>query len=248
MAVYGSLNVEFGDYQLMTQPDIVAISDPQASQIRWTDCVHELASAIDMCAATLVVVAGHQGIFRDYLDVIARTKPEVRIREAEAAIVSQMRAPKPRLYVTGFHHVDDSEIHRILRRVKELAYPGTFGRVRAIVEEGGGPAGRLSVLKHELMRPLASVRLLLQLEDESGGRAIDASLAARISTAIRDGRRRLDEANQYCEPTEDFAQALGGVSALFDTDVARITSDPRSFNVWIDELNEALDKVRQEAR
>jgi type II secretory pathway component PulM len=242
---YESLKVSFGDYLLIAEPDVQGGTSAQA---RWTDRLRKVAAEIRDAAASIVVVAAHQGIFHDYLDAIEESKAEVRVRRAENDLAEELGASAPKLYVTGFHREHDSEIYRILLKPRELAVPGTFARVRALVEEGGGPAGQISVLKHGIMRPFASVRLLLQLDEENGRGGVDPRLVARVDTAIREGRARLAAAARKYEQTSQFTGAVEKTARLFEAEVERITADPRALNDWIDELNAALDCLRQEAR
>lgn len=231
-----------GEFFLISRPDGL---DPR-KQVAWGTCIDPLLEHVAPHSPTRLVVLGHKGIFRGMMPGQERYDAECRVRSAEASLRELLPQPVPSIWVYGFHHeLQSSEIWQLLESPGQLMVPGTLARLRSIVEEGGGPLGRLSALKHELMRPFASVRLRLQVEAERGSRRLDPESIDRVVTAIDEGRRQLLHIRESFEQTRNFERALDRAHGLLDEDLQAITSDPDRFNGWIDRLNDALDAVRE---
>lgn len=244
--IFGSTTATFDqECRVVTQPDSMLGTTMQTS---WKHCIDQVVREIRRNPAGLVVVLGHKGIFESNLPTLDRYKAEVRVASAENELREKLGAQPPTVYVSGFHHLPDSAIYRLLADPSCLGSPGTFTKLRAIVEDGGGPLGRLSVLKHDLMRPFASARLLLQLEAEEGSQKMSRALIERITGAVQQGRADLARVETKAEENPTFHDAVANARSLLARDVHTIAADAASFNLWIDQLNAALDEARREAR
>jgi hypothetical protein len=217
-------------------------------QVDWADCIDQLISASREKATSIIIVVAHKGVFRRRLSELDGHKAEARVLSAENEVVEKIGAPAPPVYVSGFHHVRESQIAGLLADPRDLKLPGVFGRIRSLVEAGGGPLGQLSVIKHDLMRPFSSVRLLLQIEAERGDRRLDPLVVQRVSSAIVKGQKDLESLIEKYEATDPFKTAIAKARDVLAEDVATITTDSSAFNGWVDKLNAALDCVRVEAR
>lgn len=238
---------QIGEFYLITRPD--GPDKDVKNQVSWESCINTLLADVAAYSPTRLVVLGHKGIFRDVMLDSEQQKVESRIRRAEKRLLELLPKPAPALSIFGFHHeLQSSEIWRLLQKPEQLMVSGTLARLRSIVEEGGGPLGKLSALKHQLMRPFASVRLRLQIAAERGNRQLDPESIDRVAAAITSGHTALLEIRASLEPTHSFERALERARGLLEEDLNAITADADHFNGWIDRLNDALDAVRKEAR
>lgn len=239
-----------GTIKTFQEVRVVARFDTEVAdiQIDWADCVDQLLNASREKATSIIVAVAHQGVFRRRLSDLDEHKAEVRVPAAEREVAEKLDAPAPPVYVSGFHHVDESELARLLADPEDLKLPGFFGRIRSLVEDGGGPLGHLSLLKHNLMRPFASVRLLLQIEAERGDTRLDPLVVQRVSSAIVKGQTEFENLIKKYEATDPFKTAIAKARDVLAEDVAAITTDALAFSCWVDKLNAALDCVRVEAR
>lgn len=244
--IFNSTKLTFDqECRVVTQPDSMLGTTMQTS---WEDCIDHVLYELAENPTELAIVLGHKGIFDSCLPALDRYKAEARVPVAEKDLLDRLYSPKPVVYVRGFHHLPDSAIYRLLADPSSVAAPGTYTKLRAIVEDGGGPLGRLSVLKHDLMRPFGSVRLHLQLEAEDGAQTMSAALINRIAGAIQRGQSDLAAISTCPEDNQTFHDAVNAARSLLGRDVREITADATAFHRWIEQLNEALDEVRQEAR
>jgi hypothetical protein len=202
--------------------------------------------AVGRTSPPLVLALGHKGVFRHVLSSSDSHKAEARVASAEEQLRKKLKS-EPAVYVAGFHHMAGSAIHALLSQ-RDLHVAGVFVRLRAIVEEGGGPFGRLSLFKHNLMRPFASVRLLLQVNGTRGGATMDSRAVERLTRGLAEGRKLLGEIEPNSEWSEDFVRAVDETRKLLETDVREVASSPKTFNGWVDELTAVLDNLREEAR
>jgi hypothetical protein len=217
-------------------------------QIDWDDCVDTLLAATREKATSLIIAVAHKGVLRRRLSGLDEHKAEVRIPAVERELAEKLGADAPPIYVSGFHHVAESGISRLLSDPEDLKLPETFGRIRSLVEEGGGPLGHLSLLKHNLMRPFASVRLRLQIDAERDDRNLDPLVVKSVSGSISIGQAELEKLVTKYEATDPFNIAIAKARDVLAEDVTTITSDAVAFSRWVDKLNAALDCVRVEAR
>jgi|GEM_PF-4903035 len=231
---------QLGEFQVIARPDGPDSDHP----VPWDSCVAPLIEHVEPLHPTRLIVLGHKGIFSGLIPMgREQYSVQIRIPAAEKTLREQLPQPTPAVSVYGFHHEQVSEIWRMLEKPEELVVPGTLARLRAIVDEGGGPLGQLSALRHELMRPFASMRLRLQLHE------FDAESVDRIVTAIAKGRDSLLKIQKtFKGTTKSFENALKKACSLLEEDPQTITADPDRFNNWVDGLNDALDLVRKEAR
>lgn len=237
--MHNSTDRSFDEIRVVMQSDLKPGTD---TQLAWSACVPNVLKAAARTTPPMVIVLGHKGVFRYVLSALDMHKAEVRATGTEAELRKKLTG-EPAVYVAAFHHMAGSAIHALLSQ-RDLRTPGVFGRLRAIVEEGGGPFGRLSVLKHNLMRPFASVRLLLQVD----GRVLDARAVDRVAKGLAAGQKLLGEIEPNSEWSEDFVHAVDETRKLLELDVRQIVDTPKAFNGWVDELTAVLDKVREEAR
>jgi hypothetical protein len=245
-SAYGGPEEEFADCHVKTRSDVHAGT---TTQVAWSQCVESVAMQIREYGGPLVLVLGHKGIFRNVLPTLDLFKAEGRVNEAERDLLKDVGSSTPAIHVSGFHHVPDSPIYLQLSKPRLLDSPGGFTRLRILAEHGGGPLARLSVLRHNMMRPFASMRLRLQLDMESGIREIDRTVIERVVSAIADGRTQLATLDSgYYDDSSEFVDAVRNARSLLDESVDEITADPAVFNEWVDRLTDALDVVRQEAR
>lgn len=244
--VYRATQLPFIDCRL------VSISDTYANttiSMNWSKFVDQIVQEVRREPPSLLLVIGHMAIFKGHLPELEHHKPNCRVPAAEEELRNRLGASAPPVYVSGFHHDEHSDIYRVLFSEKVLERPGSFAELRRAVEDGGGPVVRLSILKHDLMRPFASVRLILQLEADEEHGGLDESVVKRISSAVDSARvrmRTLEEAAKDALPP--YVDAVSYARKLFDTDVKEITANPESFNGWIDRVNHALDEIREVAR
>jgi hypothetical protein len=244
--IFGSTTATFDqECRVVTQPDSMLGTTVQTS---WEDCIDQVLYELAQNPTDLAIILGHKGIFDSCLPTLDRYKAEARVSAAEKDLLDRLDPPKPVVYVRGFHHLPDSAIYRLLADPSSIAAPGTYTKLRLIVEEGGGPLGRLSVLKHNLMTPFGSVRLHLQLEAEDGAQTMSHALVERIVGAVQRGRSDLTAINTCAEENQSFHDAVIAARSLLARDVREIAADMATFQRWIDQLNEALDQVREEAR
>lgn len=233
----------FADCRVVTASDV----NFGTTSEDWNSFVDLVVAAVREEPAPLVIVLGHMGIFERHIAPRDIYKAECRVAAAEKVLRERFGGDVGAVYVSGFHHVPDSQINNFLLDVRELEKPRSFARLRRIVEDGGGPLGRLSVLKHDVMRPFASVRLILQLEAEEENGGLGEAVIARVEQAVETGRKRL-AAIDATDAVPPFVSAIGHARTILEVDVRQITSDPAAFHQWVDQLNDALDGVRQEAR
>jgi hypothetical protein len=240
---YSGSRKQFDTFRVTTLPDL----DAHRRQHSWSAMVDTLIADVQEKPTRLVLVVAHLGVFADYLTYRDKERAEARVEAVEREVAERLGPHPPAVFAKGFHHMNESELSRLLEAAEDLSQPGYFARVRLVIEAGGGPLGKVSLIKHQLMRPFGAIRLLLQLEP-SGRQGLDRELAIRVSSAMAAGRAQLEALAAEYEPTPNFTGALGRARTVLARDSAAVTADTASFITWVDELNDALDAVRLGAR
>jgi hypothetical protein len=231
---------------------VIAVPDKRLSGllVTWEDRAKDIVEWFQdsMPKPTMIMVLGHIPIFDDtMLPRMEKLNNDVRVPKAEVDLARRLRGQRVTIAVAGFHKEKSSEIWKLLEEPNQLAAAGTFALLQSAVQEGGGPRGRVSALKHEVMRPFASIRLRMELEREKGNQPIDLNATQNISTAMAEARIKLELLESIPDTTEEFKAAVRKAHAICKEDLYQVATDPEVFTAWINNLNTALDSVRQKA-
>lgn len=236
----------FGDFHIFAVPGIRTNGTPAP----WREEIEHVVQAFqaEVVSPSIALILGHMPVFSDVLSPLDIIKMEVRVPKAERELAARLGCDGPLVSVAGFHKEGASEIWQLLKEPRHFMRPGVLACIRSVVENGGGPSGRISALKHEVMRPFASVRLRLELDRERGAPGMAPDALENVSTAIADAKTKLEILEAEPRVSDDFRAAVREARSICETDLQLLTSDSANFNRWIDTLNAALDQVRQEAR
>jgi len=136
-----------GDFRMVMCSDRDASAPPLSDfekrpPVAWSDRVKDVADKVCETKPDVAIVVGHKVIFRFVTEFVEKHKADARIPSAERELMSRVTGTSPGVIVAGFHHERGiSRIWDLLHDPGAIHAPGLFRRLRAIVEDGGGPFG-----------------------------------------------------------------------------------------------------------
>jgi hypothetical protein len=188
-------------------------------------------------------VAGHTPAFSPLAaeDDAAQCRVRGAEEELRAALADLKPAPS-KIVVYGFRNVAASSVSEVLRGISTQPADLLFERLDKVAQEQGraDAFSNLSVLKHRLIGLFVPVDLEIQGKHLSNSPVGD--MTERLRKKISSGLEVLESMAESGVPQKMLSPAT---NLLREEVVLKRIKDAQSFRGWMDELNDAVDKVRQ---
>lgn len=238
--------IRIGDGSIIAARHRIWVSDGDVSStvdLDWAAVRERVTKAATACAPEQLFVVGHTPAFRPL--VSEDDAPQRRIPAAEEQLSHALPEKRPsKIIVCAFRNVAASSVNDALSRIATQPPDVLIAQLEKAVQEQGrsDTFSQLSVLKHRLIGLFVSLDLEIQARHLGATTVAVDELTTRLREKIRTGREVLGSMEKSGVPQKMLVPAT---NLLREDVVLRKASDARTFRSWMDDLNEALDRIRQ---